>query len=618
MKHQNNSKKTWEVLKEAIGRTQLKSNDFPRKLLINKNEIYDRDIMANSFNDYFVNVGSNLAGKIPSSEKHFSDYLTQTEHVLIEQELTLKEFEEAYSTLQRNKASGFDDINSNVIKLTCNELTIPLFHICKLSVKTGCFPEKMKIAKVRPLFKSGGNDQLNNYRPISVLPVFSKILERIMYNKLYSHISENNLLYEKQFGFQKKCSTDFAILQLAKEIHESFEKNKFMLGVFVDLSKAFDTVNHDILLTKLSYLGITGNYLKWLGSYLSNRKQYVPYDNDRKSNIQNILCGVPQGSILGPLLFLLYVNDLHKASNLIKPIMFADDTNFFHSDKNIKNLFQIFNKELQIIQSWFNANKLSLNTTKTKYTFFHSASYKDRIPLRLPRLEINSSIIKRESKISFLGVLLDENLTWKDHINCINAKVSKNIGLLYKARFLLDEKCSKQLYFSFIYSYLNYANIAWASTHKSKLKGLLRKQKHASRIIYFKDKYTHAKPLMQKMKSLNIYQLNIYQILLFMHKVKNNNIPNIFKNSFQLNNNKYNTKSSQTTFYKPFCKTTFAQFAISFRGPHMWNVLIPTTPQDASFSIFKSKVKQICLQLSETDRHTLNLLNHFNKHIIFV
>ena len=209
--------------------------------------------------------------------------------------------------------------------------------------------------------------------------------------------------------------------------------------------------------------------------------------------------------------------------------MFADDTNFFHSDKNINNLFKIFNQELGIIRSWFNANKLSLNITKTKYTFFHSASYKDRIPLRLPRLEINSSTIKRESKITFLGVLLDENLTWKDHINCVENKVSKNIGLLYKARFLLDEKCPKQLYFSFIYSYLNYANITWASTHKSKLKGLLRKKKHASRIMYFKDKYTHAEPLMQKMKTLNIFQLNISKILLFMHKVRNNNIPNVFK-----------------------------------------------------------------------------------------
>ena len=148
-----------------------------------------------------MNVGSNLASKIPSSEKHFSDYLTQTEHVLIEQELTLKEFEETYSTLQRNKAIGFDDSNSSVIKLTYNQLNTPLFHICKLSVKTGCFPEKMKIAKVRPVFKSGGKDQLNNYRPISVLPVFSNILELIMYNKFYSHISENNLLYENQFGF---------------------------------------------------------------------------------------------------------------------------------------------------------------------------------------------------------------------------------------------------------------------------------------------------------------------------------------------------------------------------------------------------------------------------------
>ena len=223
--------------------------------------------------------------------------------------------------------------------------------------------------------------------------------------------------------------------------------------MFIDLSKAFDTVNHKILLKKLTYFGIKGVYLDWLNSYLRNRKQFIFY-NDKNSSMLDITCGVPQGSILGPLLFLLYINDLQKASSIIKPIMFADDTNIFFSDKHITSLFSTMNNELKNIQKWFNSNKLSLNASKTKYIFFHSQAHSGDIPLKLPKLEINTTTIVRESVIKFLGVLLDENLSWKTHISTIENKISKNLGILYKARLVLNQKSIKQLYFSFIHSYL--------------------------------------------------------------------------------------------------------------------------------------------------------------------
>ena len=205
--------------------------------------------------------------------------------------------------------------------------------------------------------------------------------------------------------------------------------------------------------------------------------------------------------------------------------------------------------------------------------------------------------------MKFLGVLLDENLNWKTHISCIEKKISKNLGILYKARFVLNEKCSKQLYFAFIHSYLNYGNIAWASTSKTKLATLIRRQKHASRIIYFKDKFTEAKPLLNSLNALNIYQLNIYQILLFMHKVNNEDITNVFKNSFKKTRNKYNTKKSKTTFYKPFVKTKLAQYAISYRGPHLWNSLVPISLQNISFNTFKIKIKEFCIKLKNENNY---------------
>ena len=599
-KHQNNSKETWKVMKDAIGKSKLLKDDFPRKLIINNKENFNQHEIASYFNNFFTNIGSNLAAKIPHSERHFTSYMEKSNNILETVNVSIEELEKAFSTLKINKACGFDDINPNIVKVSYEELKIPLFHICKNSLDFGIYPDEMKIAKIKPLYKSGDSDIVSNYRPISILPVFSKLLERIMYNRVYKHITKNNLLYEKQLGFQNNCSTEYAILQLTKEIHESFDKKEFTLGVFIDLSKAFDTVNHDILLTKLQYFGLNNKYIKWFTSYLNNRKQFVCYGDRNNSSREIINCGVPQGSILGPLLFLLYVNDLCNASEIVKPIMFADDTNIFLSAKNIKQLFQMMNAELKKIQNWFNANKLSLNASKTKSSFFHPLSYADRIPLRLPELKINNTIIKREENMKFLGVILDENMTWRHHIKCIESKVSKNLGILYKARHLLNLQCTKQLYFSFIHTYLNYGNLAWGGTNKTKLSALLRRQKHASRIIYFKDKYTHAKPLLKRLNALNIYQLNINNSLLFMHKVRNNNIPNIFKKSFKITVNKYNTKSANKTFYKPLFRTKYNQFSMTYRGPHLWNSLVADVLVDEPFSTFKNKIKKMLFDLHES------------------
>ena len=229
---------------------------------------------------------------------------------------------------------------------------------------------------------------------------------------------------------------------------------------------------------------------------------------------------------------------------------------------------------------------------RQKYTFFHKLYVSDNIPLKLPKLEINKMTIKRVNSIKFLGVLIDENLTWKKHINEIEKKVSKSIGMLYKAKFLLNKKCLKDIYFAFIHSYLNYANISWASTNPNKLNKLHNKQKHAARIIFNEDRMTHARPLMKQLNILNIYQLNIYQMLTLMFKTKQRLAPNIFFDKFKTINHSYPTTYSTNNFTVPKQQLKISNFCISTRGPTIWNNFLNNKIKSlTSLSMFQKAVK---------------------------
>ena len=315
-KYQNNSKQLWKIMKEITGKQKEKSNSLPQTIIINGKSLYEEKQIATEFNNFFTSVGTNLAKKIPNIQTTFDEFLIPTEKILDFHELTFDEFEKAFKSLQRNKATGCDDLNGNILIDSYDSFKNILYSVFKETLNQGLCPDLLKIAKVIPVFKAGDATNISNYRPISVLPIFSKVLERIMYNRVYNHLTSNGLLYENQFGFQRNTSTEHAILQFTRDISASFERGEYTLGVFIDLSKAFDTVDHQILLKKLECYGIKGLTLDWFKSYLQNRKQYVFMQDYSKDSLP-ISCGVPQGSILGPLLFLIYVNDI-----FTKPLIF--------------------------------------------------------------------------------------------------------------------------------------------------------------------------------------------------------------------------------------------------------------------------------------------------------
>ena len=380
--------------------------------------------------------------------------------------------------LLKNSSPGWDDISAKVIKNSFDLYIQPLTHILNMSLTQGVVPNELKLAKVIPLFKSGDKQLIKNYRPVSILPVFSKIFERISYNRLYSFITQNNLLYKYQFGFKKHYGTNSALILLIDKIMNSLNNGDIVLGLFLDFSKAFDCVNHEILIRKMSKYGIRGLCLDWFIDYLSQRKQYVLY-NGNKSCEQIISCGVPQGSILGPVLFLLYINDLPNISEKLFTILYADDSNIFLVGKNAEVLIRTLNNEMYKLINWLNANQLCLNIDKTQYMFF---SLRKHISCNL-HVTMNNQNIKRVDCVKFLGIYIDSQLSWHNHINYIKSKISKGIGVLCKARKYFDINTLTTLYYSFVYPYLTYCVEVWVMpvivtcllllNYKRKLLGLL-------------------------------------------------------------------------------------------------------------------------------------------------
>jgi hypothetical protein len=339
-----NSKRTWQLLKEAANLNNPRSSI--EKIDKNGTILTDPVDIANEFNDFFTSIGVKISETVKPTHIKPEDYMPVLQNI---QELDLGTTNQVHvcdiiKSLQPKNSMDIDGISTKLLKYLAIELSWPLAHIFNLSLTTGIFPDRLKSSRTVPIFKAGRNDLCDNYRPIALLSTLSKILEKMVSVKLVNHLDRNKILYEHQYGFQRQKSTEHSIVHALNFINRAMNENKYSVGVFFDLKKAFDVCSHDILIMKLSRMGISGTALNWFKSYLANRSQRVDI-NGNLSNSRNIKISILQGSILGPILFLCYINDLHTVTSLLT-LMYADDTFTLDAGEDLNNLIQHVNNEI--------------------------------------------------------------------------------------------------------------------------------------------------------------------------------------------------------------------------------------------------------------------------------
>lgn len=510
----NKIKATWKIVNNETGKSKpcikqinLKVNDT---LLTNSIEV------ANTFNKFFSSIPKVVTQTLNSSASGATALLESSvqkcTNIFSFSYINADNIVKTFKSLNIKKTEDLWGMSTKVLGAIITEIAPCLAHIFNRCVDEGVFPDLMKHSKLIPLHKSGDEKDPANYRPISVLPTLSKIFEKVIFNQLSSHFNRNYLFNSHQFGFTKGRSTTDAGTVLLKHIYDAWEKSQDAIGVFCDLSKAFDCVCHATLISKLKHYGILNRAIDLLHSYLSNRVQKVDIGGVRSSG-SHIDMGVPQGSILGPFLFLVYVNDLPSfVKDICDIVLFADDTSLIFKVDRLKDNFDDVNSSLAQVLDWFTVNNLLLNAKKTKCIKFTLPN----VVLKPTNIVINGESLKLVDSTSFLGLNIDSKLQWGPHIKALAGRLSSAAYAVRTIRWLTDEATARLVYFSYFHSVMSYGIFLWGKA--ADIQTIFVLQKRAIRAIY---KMKPRESLRERFKEINILTVisqYIFENLMYTHK----------------------------------------------------------------------------------------------------
>lgn len=602
-----NPRKMWQIINEitstksanATSIDELNINNVPRKYAENPDEILEY------VNNFFINIGSNLAKQATQCDEAVQTNESPEQGKKLEfKQITADEIKNTISSLKTNVSSGEDLITTNAIKFLCKELIVPLTYLVNMAITESVFPTALKKAIVIPIYKQGCKNDINNYRPISLLNTFSKILERILKKQLLSYLEENNILSETQYGFRENLSTGDAIETITDMIIKSLDRGEKTLAIFIDLQKAFDTIDHKILFAKLSKIGMSNRTLNLLKSYMTERTQSVQI-NKKKSKPLLINHGVPQGSVLGPILFLIYINDIGSLGTRGKIISFADDTVIVFHEKDWRSTYKEAEHGLGLLQNWLKRNSLTLNVNKTKYLTFSITARgqpEDDFNLKLHTCQDNYQnqglschcpTIAHSKSIKYLGIEIDDNLRWNAHIEVITKKLTRYIYFFRAIRNILNINDIKKVYYAVCQSQIEYGITGWGSALSTHMDRLNIAQKGVLKTILKLPVRTPTEELFQNIQVYNIQKLYAKNILF---KIKKN------ISEYSTVQHRYTTRAiNQNILATASLKTSFGQRNMKFNATKLYNALPTQTKKITEINKFKTKVKIWLREQSENE-----------------
>ena len=568
------ARKTWNMIKNLLG--VVKGISVIKSIFWNNTVVTDDFDVAECFNSYFSSVAAELDVKIPQSSHDPLAWIPSNDSTFNLSPASSEEISAVINNLKNTK-SGLDVLPVKTFKENINTLKPVMLSIVNQCFSTGCFPRVLKLGIVTPIFKKGDKSMVSNYRPITCLHYFSKIIERILYNRVNEYFINNALLHENQFGFRRGRSTEHAILKMLDFMYDAVDRKNYGLAVLIDYKKAFDTINHLILGKKLLKYGVGGNELSLIIDYIADRPQKVRIGSTL-SNTKTLNIGLPQGSVLSPLLFIIYINDLNFLSDNFTPILFADDTTLLFQNNSYNDLIDTCNAELIKFKTWTETNRLSLNVLKTHVLFFTYRS----VPSTPPEIFYGNTKLEIKNQSSFLGVIVDNKLKFNLHVKQICNKLSKSIGIIYKLKDSVPTKILINLYYSFAYPYLQYCNTTFSNTYNCHLEPLQVLQKRLLRLINNVPYLSHTNELFHKNSILKLKDINIYCTGIYVYK-------NI--DSFpSISSHNYNTRN-HTNLRSTFQRTSVTQQNISHMGPRIWNSIPPNIRSLPSINSFKRNLK---------------------------
>ena len=588
-RNKNTVSNIWKCIRSLVNlkpskRTSIKLMDE------NQNIISDSSTIAKIFNDHFSALGANVQQKIPVVDGSFKTYMykrsTNGQQIINPNGLTFflsptrpDEISKIIDRLDHRKSTGPNGIPVFILKAFKEFFSYWLSKLINLCFETGEFPDLLKTAKVIPLHKKESILNFLNYRPISLLSVFSKIYEKAIYTRIYSYLVKNNFIYTKQFGFRGNHSVNHAIISMTERIRSLIDKGEYVCGIFVDLEKAFDTVHHEILCEKIKTYGLRGNVNKLLKSYLSNRKQYVSVSG-HDSDIKNVTCGVPQGSSLGPLLFLIYINDLRMSLSQTSCGHFADDTFILFHSKKPKTIETIVNTELKEVVKWLRLNKLSLNAAKTELIFFHS--HKHPLDYDNIRIKMNGYRLTPVDYIKYLGMYIDKFLNWNIHINELGKKLSRANGILSKLRYNAPLETCIQVYYAIFYSHLNIGCNVWGFTSERNIDDIQVLQNKCMRIMTFAPFNSNTDQVFIDLGLLKVREVIKINQLKIVYDFIQKKLPDDLMTLFILSSNIHSTSQvlnsaiNNLIYIPSFDTITYGRNSIKFYCAQLWNNMFPT------------------------------------------